>query len=96
MRGLSVENRPQSDGVLRGACLLCVAQGKDGFVSVTNPAVAEMTAALEFYARPAAYRGSNQKNDGSDKFTPPDAPYAQDVLRDTGEVSRQALSKATP
>jgi len=50
--------------------------------------------ALEFYARERAYRGANQKNDGTDPFTPDDAAYIRDVTRDGGEVARTALSQA--
>lgn len=50
--------------------------------------------ALKFYARPIAYAGANQLNEGHDPFTPKDNPYIQDVVRDNGQVARRALSAA--
>lgn len=54
--------------------------------------IARLRAALEFYARPIAYEGSNSRNVGQDPFTPLDRPYIQDVSRDNGEVARAALN----
>ncbi len=48
--------------------------------------------ALEFYADENRYRGSNQRNDGSDPYTKSDAAYMQDVNRDNGEIARTALA----
>lgn len=55
--------------------------------------VERLRAALEFYARPIAYLGGNQRNEGQDDpFTPADAPYIEDVGRDGGRRARAALA----
>lgn len=50
--------------------------------------------ALGFYARVAAHNGPNQRNVGSDPYTPPDAAYVQDITRDGGSIARAALTSA--
>lgn len=50
--------------------------------------------ALAFYADPKRYRGSNQRNDGSDPWSGDD-PYLKDINRDGGAIARAALSAST-
>ena len=54
----------------------------------------QLVRALKFYADPERYRGSNQRIDGSDEFTPDGNPYLQDVGRDDGAIARAALTAA--
>lgn len=51
--------------------------------------------ALEFYADPTRYDGPNQRLIGSDPFTPQDQGYRQDVIRDGGNIAREAIAKAS-
>lgn len=74
-------------GCGREACSTCPQ-------NVVDDAMAEirkLREALAFYARPIAYRGSNWRNDGLDRFTPAEAPYIQGVTRDGGKVACVAL-----
>jgi hypothetical protein len=48
--------------------------------------------ALAFYARPIAYQGDNQHNNGQDPFTPADEPYIKSIGRDGGAIAREALA----
>lgn len=56
--------------------------------------VAELEAALKFYAEPRRYDGPNQNNPGNDPHTKSDALYFTDVTRDGGGRASAALSKA--
>jgi hypothetical protein len=54
----------------------------------------KLVAALQFYADPKRYEGSNQRRDSGDPYTPEEMPYRLDVYRDSGEIARAALAAA--
>ena len=55
--------------------------------------IERLRAALEFYASPRRYEGANQKPIDGDMYAPKDFPYLWDVMRDGGEIARDALTK---
>lgn len=53
--------------------------------------LATLRRALEFYANPQRYCGSNQNPTDGDPYQPETCPYLWDVGRDGGEIARKAL-----
>jgi hypothetical protein len=58
---------------------------------VSKKRIAELEHALRFYADPARYQGPHQLPRRDDPYTPKDAPYMVDIIRDGGELARKAL-----
>lgn len=59
----------------------------------TTAKIRRLEEALRFYATEERYSSVNRKNDGTDPYTPADAPYYQDIGRDYGAVARAALTE---
>ena len=68
-------------------------RGEMDLIAAAANEITALREAAEFYARPAAYKGANARNDGSDRFTPKDDPYILGVERDGGATARKALGK---
>ena len=56
--------------------------------------IAELENALRFYADPVRYQGPHQLPRPDDPYTPPDAAYMVDIIRDGGQIARKALKGA--
>lgn len=65
-------------------------------LSALRARVAELEAALRFYADPIRYSSANQFNRNADPYSEPDAPFIQDVTRDGGSIARNALTPKDP
>jgi hypothetical protein len=57
--------------------------------------IAELEAALRFYADGRRYRGANQQPIPDDPYAKPDAVYILDVTRDGGAIANTALKGAS-
>ncbi|CAB4130380.1 hypothetical protein UFOVP119_4 [uncultured Caudovirales phage] len=93
---LMEQQTPEGHTLKWHACEHC----RMGFMPLAahNGLTAEMRAklgaaeyALRFYADPVRYRGSNQRAEGPDPYTPTSSVYLTDVLRDNGALARSII-----